>query len=356
MDKISLSFNQFLELKQLGSGVFYPLDGFMTKKEFISVTNKMRLLNGKVFTLPVVLSVSYLDFDQIKTNSKIALFYQNKLKGYIYVTDKYSLNINKYLSKIFDTKDINHPGIKMYNENSNKFIGGKVEYLSGDKTQNNYQNTPEEVKKIIKKYNLETITGFQTRNIPHKAHEYLHRLALEQTDGLLIQPLTGAKKPGDFASDIVISSYQYLIKNCYPKNKVILASLETFMRYAGPREAVFHAIIRKNYGCTHFIVGRDHAGVSNYYGKYDAQKLCQKFEKEIKIKILAYKEPFFCKKCNLIVTENTCKHHLSKKYRVNISGTMIRKYIKNNKLLDDRYVRRNIIKKINSKKAFIKNE
>ena len=354
MSKVVISLNQLLELKQLSAGAFFPLNGFMTKNEFISVTNNMRLPNGTVFTLPVILSISNFEFENINNNSKVEIFYKNKFQGFIYVKEKYTLNLKKYLPMIFNTKDLNHPGIKMYNENSNKFIGGRVEYISGSKTVNKYDNTPKEVKKIIKKNNLETVAGFQTRNIPHKAHEYLHRLALERVDGLLIQPLTGEKKHGDFTSDVVLSSYEYLIKNCYPKNKVILTSLMTFMRYAGPREAVFHAIVRRNYGCTHFIVGRDHAGVSNYYGKYDAQKLCKKFENEIDIKILTFKEPFFCKKCNLIVTENTCKEHLSKKYRVNISGTMIRSYIKNNKLLDDRYVRKEIISDIDSKKAFIK--
>jgi sulfate adenylyltransferase len=306
--------------------------------------------------LPVILGVSEHEFSSIKNNTKTALLYKNKLKGYIYIKDKYSLNLKKYLPIIFGTNDTNHPGIKMYNESSKYFIGGKVEYLDERKKVTKFYNTPKEIKKIIKKNKLKTVAGFQTRNIPHKAHEYLHRLALEKVDGLLIQPLTGTKKSGDFSSNVVLSSYNYLIKNYYPKDKVILTSLETFMRYAGPREAVFHAIVRRNYGCTHFIVGRDHAGVSNYYGKYDAQKLCKKFESEIKIKILSLKGPYFCKKCNLIVTENNCKHSFSKKYRVDISGTMIRSFLKNKRLLDERYVREDIIKSIINKKAFIKNE
>ncbi len=244
----------------------------------------------------------------------------------------------------------------MIKNRGNLFLAGKV-IKKEEFTHNKYTivNSPSEVKEIIKKLKLKTVAGFQTRNIPHKAHEFIHRLALEQVDGLLIQPLIGKKKVGDFTSETVIKTYKHLIKSYYPKKRVILSGLATAMRYAGPREAIFHAIIRRNFGCTHFIVGRDHAGVGKFYKEYEAQDLCIKMEKQLGIKILAFKGPYYCTKCENIVTENTCSHKQQKKSCTNeISGTKIRAMIKGKKKINTNFLRKDIAKLINKKKAFIK--
>ena len=214
--------------------------------------------------------------------------------------------------------------------------------------------SPTEVKNLKIKKKFKTFVGFQTRNVPHKAHEFLIRNALENYDGVFIQPLIGKKKPGDYLPDVIMSAFSFLIKNFLVKEKIILGSLTTFMRYAGPREALFHAIVRKNYGCTHFIVGRDHAGVDNFYNKLDAQKLVKKFEKKIKIKIIDSTGPFYCEVCQMISTNKICKH-VKNKEKTDISGTYIRSLFKEGKNPKEKYISKKIVFLIKSKfkKIFI---
>jgi len=189
--------------------------------------------------------------------------------------------------------------------------------------------TPAETKKIFKQNNWLTVTGFQTRNPIHTAHECLQRKALEITDGLFIQPLIGWKKKGDFTPEAVVKAYEKMIARFFPPHRVQLAMLRTPMRYAGPREAVFHALIRRNFGCTHFVVGRDHAGVGNFYGKYDAHKLCRQFN-DLGIKILYLQGPYYCKKCGTVVTEDDCRH--GPEQAIPISGTEIRSLLSQGKV------------------------
>ena len=214
-----------------------------------------------------------------------------------------------------------------------------------------YDLTPRKVKEKIKTFNLSTVAGFQTRNVPHRAHEHILELALKEVDGLFIQPLIGKKKRGDFTPQAIMNSYNLLLKNYLPENKIILGALTTSMRYAGPREALFHAMIRKNYGCTHFIVGRDHAGVSNYYEEYEAQNLCIKYESELNIKIIKMRGPFYCKKCDMITTDNICSHN---EYRVSVSGTKIRNSLIKNHSISPKYMRPEIINTIKEDDIFIK--
>ena len=353
MKKININYNQFLELKNILDGTFFPLKGFMTEDEFLSVVATMRLLNKKVFPLPVLLPISLEEYNSIKHKDIINLIYKKENVGSIEVKDIFEINLKKFLPKIFGTSDFSHPGMQIYLNSSNKFLGGRVFNSKAAKNIKTYKGSPDEIKKIIKEKKFKTIAGFQTRNIPHKAHEYLQKLALEIVDGLLIHPVTGKKKEGDFTNNIVLSSYRYIINNYYPKNRVLLSPLNTFMRYAGPREAVFHAIIRRNFGCTHFIVGRDHAGVGSFYKEYEAQNLCLKLEKEINIKILAFKGPYYCKKCKTIVTEKCCQHTNISKYKVEISGTMVRNFLKDNRKVNEDLIRKDLIDLIKRKSIFI---
>lgn len=232
----------------------------------------------------------------------------NAIVGTVSVEDKYKIDKNKIAELAFKTLDKNHPGVNLLFKGPNYAISGKLKFYDANlKINDNFHLTPKETKEKFKEMGWRTIVGFQTRNVPHFAHEYLQRCGLEMVDGLLLQPISGWKKSGDYKAEIVFECYKKLIESYYPKNRVLLCSLSTAMRYAGPREALFHAIIRRNYGCTHFIVGRDHAGVGNYYGKYEAHKIFDSIE-DIGIIPMLLHEPFFCKRCDMMATEKTCVH------------------------------------------------
>ena len=355
MKSINIAFDSYLELEKIALGAFFPLNSFMGSEEYESVVESMRLPNGSVFPLPILLPISGDEYSKIKLSSEIILNYKHIRVGTMEVTDIFKPDLKKTLPKVFGTKDFNHPGMSMLLNLSGIFVGGNIkveQFVPSMLTK--YEISPKKTKSLIKKQKLNTIAGFQTRNVPHRAHEYLQRLALEKVDGILIQPIVGRKKVGDFTPDAIMSAYKYLIENFLPKQNIILAALTTFMRYAGPREAVFHSIIRKNYGCTHFIVGRDHAGVEDYYEEYEAQNLCKKLETELGIKILDMKGPYFCSICDGIVTENTCPH---KEKEINstkeISGTKIRSMLQGREEISKFFLRPEIVRSIGNVKLFI---
>ena len=289
---------------------------------------------------------------------QIDLIFNEEVVGNINIKDIYKPKLEKVLPRLFGTKDKAHPGYKMINSGGSYFIGGDINFIK--KVSNPlsiFELSPSDVKMEKKKRGFKTLAGFQTRNIPHRAHEFIHKMVLEKVDGLFIQPLLGRKRIGDFSPSAIMNSYKFLINNYLPKKRVMLGSLSTSMRYAGPREAVFHAIIRKNYGCTHFVVGRDHAGVKNYYKTYEAQELCRKLENELGIDIIYAREPYYCKKCGGIVTDNICPHSLKKSnFTFEISGTKVRSMISGNENIDENYIRKDIVKAIDIKSAFIKEE
>ena len=349
---IDINFDTYLDLEKIADKVFYPLTGFMTEKDFKSVVKSMRLESGQLFPLPVLLPVSLNKKNSLALNIKEKLRYKNVIVAEIYINSIYTINFSNHLKQLFSTKDNKHPGYKMLLKSGKYFVGGPIKFIQRVKyNYSNYALTPEIVKKKIKELRLKTVAGFQTRNVPHKAHEYILTDALKKVDGLFIHPLIGKKKQGDFLPKAVLKSYELLIKSHLSKSKIILGALTTSMRYAGPREAVFHAIIRRNFGCTHFIVGRDHAGVGSYYKEYDAQNLCIKLENELKIKIIKARGPFYCKYCNQITTDNICKKLENK---IEVSGTNIRKALKENKKISTRFMRPDIVKLIKKSAIFIK--
>ncbi len=350
--KIKINFDTYLELEKIADKVFYPLKGFMTEEDFLSVVKTMRLKNKKIFPLPVLLPITLKDKQNIKLNNKVFLEYKNVNVAEVYVRSLFNIDFEEFILPLFGTKDRQHPGYKNLLRNGKNFLGGPIKFLRRVKYRySDYSLTPETIKKKIKNFQLKTIAGFQTRNVPHKAHEYILRDALKEVDGLFVHPLIGKKKSGDFLPKAVLSSYEYLIDSHFPKNKVLLAGLTTSMRYAGPREAVFHAIIRRNFGCTHFLVGRDHAGVGNYYEEYEAQNLCIKLEKELNIKIIKVRGPFFCKYCKKITTDKLCK---KLKYKVEVSGTRIRNALLKNKTISNKVMRPEIVKLIKKNSIFIR--
>lgn len=333
-------------------GLFSPLHGFMTEEEFKSCVEEYILPDGQIFTIPITLSISKDIAEKIQLKDQIKLCYNKRNVAILNVKDIYTVATQDF-KKVFRTLDMNHPGVKKELEREPYRVGGSVILL--DNSLLGDALIPEKIKKIFSNKGWKTIVGFQTRNPIHKAHEFLQRTALEICDGLFINPIVGWKKSGDFTQEAVMAAYNTMINNFYPKDRVYLKGLKTQMRYAGPREAIFHAIIRRNLGCTHFIIGRDHAGVGDFYGDYDAHELAKELtaKQDLGIQLLLLHEPYYCNKCDQIVTEKTCAHYATN--RVPISGSAIRKYIQEGKIPDEIMLRKEIFKAIlECKQIFIK--
>jgi len=322
------------DIINIATGLFSPLNGFMDSKDYRSVVDNMCLANGEVWTIPIT-----LDSENMISDDEIYLEFNSKIVAKIEVEDVFKIK-NDDILKIYKTTDTNHPGVAKELKRGKYRIGGRITLL--DNSLLDGALNPQKTKEYFKSKNWQTIVGFQTRNIPHRAHEYLHRLGLEFCDALFINPLIGWKKKGDFTQKAVEIGYKALIDNYYTNLNVYFDTLKTPMRYAGPREAIFHAIIRKNLGCTHFIIGRDHAGVGDYYDKYEAQQLAKKLQDKLDIQILLFKEPFFCPKCEMIVSENCCKHTDI----IKISGTQIRKMFLDGKIPPKEFIRDEVAKAI----------
>ena len=350
--RLEINFDTYLELEKISNGTFKPLKGFINEEDFYSISSDMRLSNGKLFPIPIMLPASKRFCKTLKKNSELILLFNKKKVGSLLVNSIFEINLAKHKKNLFGTSDLEHPGYKLLKDMGECYVGGRIiSFFPTEYKHSKYAISPDDCKQRIKELGLNTIAGFQTRNVPHRAHEYILLDALNIVDGLLVHPLIGRKKKGDFLPEAVLGSYEYLIEKVYFKKNIILAALTTYMRYAGPREALFHALIRKNYGCTHFLVGRDHAGVGSYYGLYEAQEMCLKFETELDIKIIKVRGPFFCKKCKKITTDKICKHSNAK---VEISGTKIRKALLKNLDIADIFMRKEIVELLRKEKIFIK--
>jgi len=339
---IEIDFDTALDVENLAYGIFSPLEGFCSKEDFSSIVYEKHLSSGIPWTIPVILPVNNEEKRKISKSNRILLTNKRiNLTALLHVRDIYDFDKEKMAEHVFGTKSLLHPGVAHLEEMGDFLVEGGVELIETEKyKRSKYKKTPEETRKTFKERGWKTIAGFQTRNVIHRAHEYLQRVALELVDGLFLQPIIGWKKEGDFDPDIVMKAYEIMIQTYYPKNRVYLSGLSTWMRYAGPREAVFHAIIRKNFGCTHFIVGRDHAGVGDFYDHYAAHKIFDEFD-DLEIKPLLLNGPFYCSKCNGIATEKTCSHS-NGAYREEISGTGIRAMITSGKAVPENLMRKEI--------------
>jgi sulfate adenylyltransferase len=271
---------------------------------------------------------------------------------------RFSCDKGAVAEKVFGTRDSRHPGVAHFLQLGEVFVGGPVRLgsrpsfeFSGDEL------TPEQARGAFAERGWKTVVGFQTRNIPHRAHEHLLRLALEIADGVFVQPLVGRKKRGDCTPEAILTAYRALIEGFLPRDRVVLGVLSTAMRYAGPREAVFHAIVRRNYGCTHFIVGRDHAGVGDYYGQYEAQALALRFNGELGIQILPFAGPFHCVQCGGIVTERTCPHRKTQPTAITeISGTAVRALLRAGGSCGPHWVRPEVLSSLGATPIFIEED
>ncbi|MCO5141929.1 MAG: sulfate adenylyltransferase [Oligoflexia bacterium] len=315
------------DLWNIATGAFSPLQGFMGEKDFLSVCQNMKLSSSALaWTIPIVLDLSEEERSRVNKKQKIFLVSKKNKKclGYIEPDEIYPHDKELHMQSVFGTSDYSHPGVYVVSQMKPFLVGGNVSLFQEAFTGQDLV-TPSELRNILRKKNLFQIAGFQTRNVVHRAHEHLQRIALEAVGGVLIHPVIGWKKQGDFKPEAVKKAYAHFIEKYYPHDRAVLAFLNLAMRYAGPKEAVFHAIVRKNFGCSHFIVGRDHAGVGDFYEKYAAHKIFNSVE-NLGIEILRLREPYFCAICNSITSDSACNHsEESKEY---ISGTKIRSILK----------------------------
>lgn len=311
------------DLENIATGVYSPLTGFMNQADFRSVLNQMRLSSDLPWTIPIVIDVDRELAARLKPGQEVILKTEEmKPVGLLKVEDKYDYDREEFSRLVYGTTDPRHPGVGRVLAMKDILLGGPVELLELEATPyDRYRLSPKETRILFKEKGWKTVVGFQTRNTPHLGHEYVQKAALTFTDGLFINPVIGRKKKGDFRDEVILASYEELIKHYYLKERAVMAILKMEMRYAGPREAIHHAIIRKNFGCTHIIIGRDHAGVGNYYHPYAAQEIFGDFP-DLGIVPLFFKSFFFCRKCGSIENEKTCPHDSSS--HVQFSGTRIR--------------------------------
>ena len=329
MSEITLNREQYFEFEKLADGAYYPLNGFMSEDDFTSVVENMRLSDGTLFPIPILLDITRRHADLIRGLPRVSLMFEGEEVGLLEPESLFSCDKAAVVSKLFGCDDAAHPGVALFIEMKDMFVGGPVTMTkrANLEVSRDYMS-PQETKLIFSKRNWRSIAGFHTRSVPHRAHEWLHRFALEMCDGLLIHPMLGRKKIGDYSHSAITRGYRALIGEFYPKERVLFSGLTTYPRYGGPREAVFHGLVRRNFGCTHFIVGRDHAGTGQYYDLYASQQLCDQFRGELGIEILTPREPYYCKLCDGIVTERTCQHHVSHPEAViKVSGTANRDLI-----------------------------
>lgn len=338
--KYNLNEESLQDCINIATGLFYPLTGFMSSTDYHNVVINMKLSNQQIWTIPISLDIDYATYMEAVKSTQLDLLFDNNLIGFMKIDDCYIVDQKQDIKSIFGTDDPNHPGVSKELSREKYRVGGEIT-ITNQSILNDSLN-PKKTKAYFQSQNWKTIAGFQTRNPVHKAHEHLQRIALDICDGLFINPLVGWKKVGDFSEQAVIDGYKAMITEYYAGLNVYFESLKTPMRYAGPREAIFHALIRRNLGCTHFIIGRDHAGVGDYYGKYEAQELAREILKEndLGIELLLLSEPFYCHKCDQIVSDKTCHH--DEKYIEKISGTKIRAMLAANKRPKELYMRKEI--------------
>jgi ATP sulfurylase/adenylyl-sulfate kinase len=316
------------DLELFAGGGMSPLTGFMGQEDVLSVRDRLRLGDGLVWSLPIMLPVSAVAAAALSPGDRVALRSGGKALAVLTVTEAYAYDRGRLAEAVYGTSDEAHPGVARTLAQPDHALAGPVEVLRvPEGSFPERRLTPLQVRDEIQRRGWRTVVGFQTRNPVHRAHEYLQKVALEQVDGLLLHPLVGETKGDDIPADVRMRCYEALIENYYPPDRVLLSVFPASMRYAGPREALFHALVRKNYGCTHFIVGRDHAGVGQYYGTYEAQEIFDRFDRdEVGIEVLRFEHSFWCRACGGMATTRTCPHGGDD--RVVLSGTRVREMLR----------------------------
>ncbi len=334
LPRVQLDERATSDLVMIAIGGFSPLNGFLEQADYEKVVDDMRLVNGTVWSIPITLSVSEEVAEPLHEGNWIRLDDpQGNFVGVLELTQKYRYNKAHEAVNVYGTDDINHPGVKVLYDQGSMNLAGPVWLLQRDPHAlfPKYQIDPAQSRAMFKEKGWDTIVGFQTRNPIHRAHEYIQKCALEVVEGLFLHPLVGATKSDDIPADVRMRCYEIMLEKYFPQDRVILAINPSAMRYAGPREAIFHALVRKNYGCTHFIVGRDHAGVGDYYGTYDAQHIFAQFDPDqLGIVPMKFEHAFYCTRTQQMATTKTSPS--AKEERIHLSGTKVREMLRRGEL------------------------
>jgi sulfate adenylyltransferase/3'-phosphoadenosine 5'-phosphosulfate synthase len=327
--KFGLDEREMSDLEMIGYGALSPLTGFMRQADYDTVVDSMRLTDGLVWAMPVNLATSRERAKDLTPGQEVALTDKGgKILAVMHVTDIWEPDKVREVKACYGTDETAHPGVARVMNQGDVYVGGPVWVIDrpSHDTFLDYRLTPLETRLRFDELGWKTVCAFQTRNPVHRAHEYLQKVAMEIVDGLLLHPLVGATKSDDVPAEVRMKTYEAILEHYYPKNRAMLSVFPAAMRYAGPREAVWHAIARKNYGCTHFIVGRDHAGVGNYYGSYDAQVMIDRFAPhELGITAFKFEHTFFCATCGNMASTRTCPH--DRTHHVTLSGTRVREML-----------------------------
>jgi len=347
LPKVSLTPMGLSDLELIATGAFSPLKGFMLREDYERVVREMRLASGLLWSIPVTLPVDGSFADSLREGQEVALCEGDRVLAVMTVDEKYPYDKQLEAQEIYRTTEEVHPGVARLYGQGDMLLGGDVwlvDWPSATETEfPELRHTPAQTRRMFARRGWRRVVGFQTRNPIHRAHEYIQKTALEIVDGLFLHPLVGETKPDDIPPEVRIESYQAILRDYYPSERVMLGVFPAAMRYAGPREAIFHAICRKNYGCTHFIVGRDHAGVGNYYGTYEAQEIFDEFDpEEIGITPLFFDYAFYCRKCGAVVSAKTCPH--GKEDWVYLSGTEVRAMLERGESLPEEFTRPEVSK------------
>jgi sulfate adenylyltransferase len=331
LPKIVVNPRELSDLEMLTVGALSPLTGFQGERDYHSILETMHLVDGLAWAIPVTLSLDEEEVKRIGGAEAVALLAEEggEPLAILEVAEVYQRDRQKEALGVFRTEDLEHPGVKALHEAGDFCLAGPVRSFRLPEHDDflAYRRTPAETRAAFRERGWRTVVGFQTRNPIHRAHEYIQKCALEIVDGLLVHPLMGATKGDDVPADVRMDCYEALFEGYYPKDRAMIGIFPAAMRYAGPKEAIWHAICRKNYGCTHFIVGRDHAGVGSYYGTYDAQKIFEEFEPdELGIMPLKFEHSFWCNACEGMASPKTCPH--GEDARVSLSGTKVREMLR----------------------------
>ena len=334
LPRVQLDDRAVSDLEMIAIGAFSPLTGFMNQEDYDRTVTEMRLANGLVWSIPITLSVSEEVASRLKEGDLLRLDNPaGRFIGVLQLTQKYHYYKTREAIKVYRTDDANHPGVQVLYNQGLIHLAGDIWLLQREPHPQfpSYQIDPAASRQMFRENGWKTIVGFQTRNPIHRAHEYIQKCALETVDALFLHPLVGATKDDDIAADVRMRCYEILLEHYYPDDRVVLAINPAAMRYAGPREAIFHALVRKNYGCTHFIVGRDHAGVGDYYGTYDAQYIFDEFEpSELGIVPMKFEHAFYCTRTKQMATSKTSPSRPEE--RIHLSGTKVREMLRRGEL------------------------
>ncbi|MEH2447227.1 MAG: sulfate adenylyltransferase [Nostoc sp.] len=334
LPRVQLDDRAVSDLEMIAIGAFSPLTGFMNQEDYDRTVTEMRLANGLVWSIPITLSVSEEVASRLKEGDLLRLDNPaGRFIGVLELTQKYHYDKTREAIKVYRTDDANHPGVQVLYNQGLIHLAGDIWLLQREPHPQfpTYQIDPAASRQMFRENGWKTIVGFQTRNPIHRAHEYIQKCALETVDALFLHPLVGATKDDDIAADVRMRCYEILLEHYYPDDRVVLAINPAAMRYAGPREAIFHALVRKNYGCTHFIVGRDHAGVGDYYGTYDAQYIFDEFEPtELGIVPMKFEHAFYCLRTKQMATSKTSPSKPEE--RIHLSGTKVREMLRRGEL------------------------